>query len=95
MTILDHMQFCLVPAGKFVMGSKDEIDLPEFYISRFPITNAQFDEFVSAGGYRNPDYWIQAINVGIWDSGKIKGRYDGKSRNAPHDYGAPFNLSNH
>src|SRR3990172_9139312 len=95
MTILDHMQFCLVPAGKFVMGDKDEIELPEFYISRFPITNAQFDEFVKAQAYRNPDYWTQAIDAGVWKNRQVKGSYDDKPRNAPHDYGAPFNLSNH
>jgi formylglycine-generating enzyme required for sulfatase activity len=107
---LDHINFCLVPAGKFVMGStkKDdpdafenietpqtEIDLPEFYISRFPITNAQFDEFVKAGGYRNPDYWTQAKDAGVWKNGQVKGRYDDKPRAAPYDFGAPFNLPNH
>jgi len=105
---LDQMSFCWVPSGKFVMGSKDdpdayedreslqtEIDLPEFYISRFPITNDQFDQFESAGGYRNPDYWTQAIDAGVWKNGQVKGHYDDKPRNAPHDYGAPYNLDNH
>jgi formylglycine-generating enzyme required for sulfatase activity len=59
-----------IPAGAFTMGSdKDEEDaygdeqpahmiaLERFYISRYPITNAQFRPFIEAGGYENPDYW--------------------------------------
>jgi formylglycine-generating enzyme required for sulfatase activity len=51
-----------IPAGEFVMGSRDyyarpdeqplhKVKLDEFWISRTPITNDQFAEFVKATGY--------------------------------------------
>ena len=62
-----------IPAGPFLMGSrKDEPDayddekpqhtltLPRYYISRFPVTNAQFRPFVEGDGYSNRDYWTEA-----------------------------------
>lgn len=55
-----------IPAGKFWMGSdkaKDklayddeqpchEVDLPTFRMARYPVTAAQFEQFVNATGYR-------------------------------------------
>jgi eukaryotic-like serine/threonine-protein kinase len=32
-------------------------DLPAFDIDRFEVTNAQYQEFVDQGGYRNREYW--------------------------------------
>jgi formylglycine-generating enzyme required for sulfatase activity len=59
-----------IPAGPFLMGSRDDeadtyddekpqhtLDLPQYYISRFPVTNAQFQPFVEGDGYTNRDYW--------------------------------------
>lgn len=57
---LDEMQFCLVPAGPFWMGDRgdDEKGLPDnlhentlldydFWMGRFPVTEAQFREFMA------------------------------------------------
>ena len=62
-----------VPEGPFLMGSvADEADayddekpqhsltLPRYYISRFPVTNAQFRPFVEGDGYSNRAYWTDA-----------------------------------
>jgi formylglycine-generating enzyme required for sulfatase activity/energy-coupling factor transporter ATP-binding protein EcfA2 len=59
-----------IPAGPCTMGSAADDDqayaderpvhsltLPAFYISRYPITNAQYAPFVAAGGYAERDYW--------------------------------------
>jgi hypothetical protein len=57
--------FMSVPAGKFLMGSKEDNPLAldnekpqhtmeitqEFWIGRFPVTNQQFDEFVQKRSY--------------------------------------------
>jgi formylglycine-generating enzyme required for sulfatase activity/energy-coupling factor transporter ATP-binding protein EcfA2 len=74
-----------------------KLDLPMFYIARYPVTNAQFSAFVEAGGYREPGYWREAQAAGWWDapSGRFKGRYDSEPRDRPYDFGEPFNLSNH
>ncbi|MDX9952716.1 MAG: SUMF1/EgtB/PvdO family nonheme iron enzyme [Anaerolineae bacterium] len=62
--------WCGIPAGPFLMGSVGDepetyaaekpqhtLDLPSFYLSRYLITNAQFQPFVASGGYANPAYW--------------------------------------
>lgn len=49
-----------IPAGKFSMGEGNEqhiVDLPTYYIARYPVTNAQYKQFVDAKGYRLPSHW--------------------------------------
>ena len=61
----------LVPAGPFVLGvdaarepaSLDNerpahtVDLPAYRLGRFPVTNAEWQLFVDAGGYDQPRWW--------------------------------------
>ncbi|SHG15578.1 iron(II)-dependent oxidoreductase [Jatrophihabitans endophyticus] len=61
----------LVPAGEFVLGvdgteepwSLDNerpahvVDLAAFRIARVPVTNAEYQRFVDAGGYDEPRWW--------------------------------------
>lgn len=62
-----------IPAGPFLMGSnasdnqasKDEMPqhmlaLPDYWIGKMPVTNAQFRLFVENDGYHNPIYWTKA-----------------------------------
>lgn len=68
--MLEHMQFCLVPAGPFWMGSPDSDDeaypdeRPEhlneeldydYWLSHFPITVAQYQLFVNATSHQPTD----------------------------------------
>lgn len=55
-----------LPGGKFVMGSNEghdnekpphEVELSPFKISKYPITNAQFEMFMTEGGYQNERWW--------------------------------------
>ena len=59
-----------IPGGKFRIGAeKDaafmfdnekyahEVDVSAFAIARAAVTNAEYAEFVAAGGYQNEDYW--------------------------------------
>jgi serine/threonine protein kinase/formylglycine-generating enzyme required for sulfatase activity len=39
-------------------------ELPDFLIDRYEVTNGQYDRFVKAGGYDNPDYWQDLPFVG-------------------------------
>jgi formylglycine-generating enzyme required for sulfatase activity/energy-coupling factor transporter ATP-binding protein EcfA2 len=101
--------FVEVPAGPFLMGSDkaqdgdaydDElpqhtVELPAYYVARYPVTVAQFRVFVNADGYREPRYWREAAALGVWQAGQVKGRRDDEPRDRPYDYGEPFNLSNH
>ena len=102
---LKEMQFCFVPHGSFWMGSDEyEWEKPQqinekidyrYWISRFPVTNAQFALFVESGGYEESKYWSEAKKASVWENGKVKGRWDDNPRNAPYDFGNPYDLSNH
>ena len=35
------------------------VELPDYWMDRFEVTNKQFKEFVDAGGYRKYEYWKQ------------------------------------
>ena len=64
----------LVPAGPFVLGVDGDqepwsldnerpahvVDLPAFRIGRVPVTNAEWQRFVDAGGYDQPQWWSQS-----------------------------------
>jgi formylglycine-generating enzyme required for sulfatase activity len=94
----ERMAFCHVPAGKFIFGEgkgQKTLDLPEYWIGKYLVTNAQFKQFVDARGYHDPAYWQEAAEAGYWSEAGFKGRLDDEIRAAPVDYGEPFNLPNH
>ncbi|MDT3778281.1 SUMF1/EgtB/PvdO family nonheme iron enzyme [Nitrospira sp. MA-1] len=85
--------FVKIPAGHFQMGERwanKKIEIPyDYYISRYPVTQAQFQAFVEDGGYQEEALWLEAIAAGIWEAGKVQGR------NGPKNYGGFFDLLNH
>ncbi|MCP4408564.1 MAG: formylglycine-generating enzyme family protein, partial [Gammaproteobacteria bacterium] len=97
---VDEMTFCMVPGGEFRMGESGETQVndsldKDFWISRYPLTQAQFQEFVEDGGYKREEYWKEATDAGYWQDGKIKGRYDSQRRVGPYQFNSPFSFSNH
>jgi formylglycine-generating enzyme required for sulfatase activity len=74
---------------------ENEIKLDEFWVGKYPITNAQFGQFVQAEGYDNKDFWQEAIKEKYWSKGGFKGRWEDTPRKSPHDYGEPFTFPNH
>jgi formylglycine-generating enzyme required for sulfatase activity len=97
---LNEMEFCLVPAGEFWMGSEDYINEKllldyDYWVSRYPVTNAQFAMFVADDGYQDSVYWDEARKAGVWLEGKVKGFLDDYPREKPYDFDSPFNLPNY
>ncbi len=62
----------LVPGGPFVMGTDDTawvydnerpahvVEVAPFSIDTFPVTNAEYQEFIADGGYERPSLWAPA-----------------------------------
>ncbi len=47
-----------VPSGIFSYGpNKEQVDLPSFRISKYPVTNRQFQEFIKDSGYEPKGNW--------------------------------------
>ena len=70
--ILPDVDWVNIPSGEFLFGSlsndsdagEDEKEqhnlwLPEFNISRYPITNVQFATFFESDGYKNENWWTE------------------------------------
>ncbi len=85
-----------VKAGPFIMGSnqysseKPEHSVPipyDYQISRYPITQAQYQAFVDDGGYT--EKWRACWTGDGWQW------REKEKRTAPRKYGLPFDLSNH
>jgi formylglycine-generating enzyme required for sulfatase activity len=54
--VIDGMVF--VPAGAFLSGTANQSkDLKAFWIDQYPVTNAEYRQFVEATGYRSPKFW--------------------------------------
>ena len=103
---VDALEFSLIPAGKFYLGSKKgegnseeqpqhQLDMPAFWMSRYPITNAQYAVFMKARGYEDESLWGEAKKANVWKEGMVKGRWDNEPRFVPENFDEPFNLSNH
>lgn len=56
-----------VPAGEFLFGpDREKASTGAFYIDRFPVTNAEYKEFVEATHWEEPAHWRR----GTWPEGK-------------------------
>jgi formylglycine-generating enzyme required for sulfatase activity/pimeloyl-ACP methyl ester carboxylesterase len=50
-----------VPGGSFARPDLPPVELSDYWIDRYEVTNKQFKEFVDRGGYQNPEYWTQPL----------------------------------
>jgi len=54
----DGKEMVRVPAGTFLYGDdKKEVELPEFWIDKAPVTNAEYARFVAETGHKPPEHW--------------------------------------
>ena len=118
---VDALEFVEIPGGPFLMGSDlvldpdaavDELpqrllDLPSFFITRYPISNAQYRQFLDApDGFDNADNWCEAMAAGYWANGEVlrevrvhkpngEWAYEIRPLRAPLQSGWPATLPNH
>jgi formylglycine-generating enzyme required for sulfatase activity/cephalosporin-C deacetylase-like acetyl esterase len=48
-----------VPGGEFQFRNHPPVQLDDFWLDRYEVTNRQYKEFVDHGGYRSRRYWTQ------------------------------------
>ena len=53
-----------VSAGSYQVGVAPSVQLPDFWIDKYEVTNEEFKRFVDAGGYRDPKYWKEPLRDG-------------------------------
>lgn len=46
-----------VPGGEYSAGIATSVRLPDYWIGKLEVTNAEFKRFVDAGGYTDASYW--------------------------------------
>jgi formylglycine-generating enzyme required for sulfatase activity len=91
-------EYVLVPAGEFLMGDNfnegdgsekpvHTINLPDYYIGKYEVTNGEYKKFMDDGGYTNPAYWTTEE----WDRASSEEEKDQRKNpygNVPeHSYG--------
>ena len=68
-SVADMVRFS---GGEVVIGTNDRsaaydnersrhtVEMPPFWIDRYPVTNVEFARFIASGGYSNREYWSEA-----------------------------------
>jgi formylglycine-generating enzyme required for sulfatase activity/dienelactone hydrolase len=55
----------LIPPGMVMIpgGIMSSGEVPDFYIDRYEVTNQQYADFITQGGYGHAEYWSSMINT--------------------------------
>jgi formylglycine-generating enzyme required for sulfatase activity/class 3 adenylate cyclase len=56
-------ELVVIPAGEFIMGEggeQHELFLPDYQLGKYPVTNAEYERFIDAGGYQDKSWWTEA-----------------------------------
>jgi formylglycine-generating enzyme required for sulfatase activity len=61
---LPLLEWIDIPAGKVTLESGETFDVQPFKIARYPVTNAQFADFVEDNGYKNSAWWEGLAQTG-------------------------------
>jgi formylglycine-generating enzyme required for sulfatase activity/dienelactone hydrolase/predicted Ser/Thr protein kinase len=53
-----------VPGGPFTIGVAGTVQLPDYWVDKYEVTNREFKRFVDAGGYADPKHWQAPLREG-------------------------------
>jgi formylglycine-generating enzyme required for sulfatase activity len=56
-TGLPDIDWVKIPSGAFTYQNGERLHLDDYYMSRYPVTNRQFQAFETAGGYQSDEWW--------------------------------------
>ncbi|WP_345646417.1 SUMF1/EgtB/PvdO family nonheme iron enzyme [Streptomyces tremellae] len=79
------VEWVFIPEQLVPVSGSSEVRVPAFCMSKYPVTNAQFEVFLRDDGYREDSHWTRE---GI----ACRDRYGWC---APERFGPPFDLPNH
>ncbi|QTR49569.1 SUMF1/EgtB/PvdO family nonheme iron enzyme [Candidatus Thiothrix anitrata] len=54
---IDDIDWVEIPVGEFIYQGGERLSLPTYKMSRYPVTNSQFQAFVADGGYETDKWW--------------------------------------
>ena len=54
---LPDVDWVEIPGGPFVYQDGETRELPDFWVARYPVTNAQYQAFIDDGGYKDRRWW--------------------------------------
>ncbi|WP_287601965.1 SUMF1/EgtB/PvdO family nonheme iron enzyme [Thiothrix sp.] len=69
--LLPDIDWVEIPSGNFIYGygeTRTSIYLSSFYISRYPITNIQYQAFINDNGYKDNKWWIDLERITLKES---------------------------
>ncbi len=74
---LPDIDWVEIPAGEFIFSEEGELGkqtlhLETYRMSRYPVTNAQFQAFVADGGYETDDWWQDLVKPDSLPSHRLK-----------------------
>lgn len=62
---LPDIDWVEIPGGEFLFGERNEPQrLPTYFMARYPITNDQYEAFITAGGYTHKMPWWHGLSWG-------------------------------
>jgi formylglycine-generating enzyme required for sulfatase activity len=90
-----YNQYLLIPGGQYKIGSRSaDIDLPEklislpdFYIGKYPVTNALFEVFVERTGYQTT---AEKLGHGWVYSGRFQKKIDSKTKTRSFEWRSSY-----
>jgi formylglycine-generating enzyme required for sulfatase activity len=87
-----EFEWCDIPTGGVEIANHGWFHVPAFQIAKYPVTVAQYEVFMQAGGYQNQEWWTEAgwearKQSWDWKSKSISWKPTGKSWTQPRYMG--------